>query len=247
MRRGNPTGENHLSHSRATKKSKLEAAAETSVPDRVHALPPSTQTPVTTDFGTGSLNAFDLSTLGLGPSGYSDESQSLSSRASRSSSVKRPSNGGLVGNRTNYGSSSSSSYDTASYTYSGGQITPDSITTSGAATPFPYPQDGRPNQFASDTSFNQASHGPAVDLSSRASTGSSFPGGSLPQILESSHNRVNDMDWYSLFQSNAHEYGNAQFHPSIEGAHHNIKSESEFPNGSFPLQPGYPPYSPTKV
>lgn len=244
MRRGNPTGENHLSHSRATKKSKLEAAAETSVPDRVHALPPSTQTPVTTDFGNGSLNSFDLSTLGLGPSGYSDESQSLSRRASRSGSEKRPSNGGLIGNRTNYGSSSSSSYDTPSFTYSGGQITPDSITTSGAATPFPYSQDGRPNQFASDAPFNQASHGPAVDLSSRASTGSSFTSGSLPQILESSHSRGNDMDWYSLLQSNAHEYGSAQFHPSVDGADHNIKSESEFPNGSFP---GYPPYLPTKV
>lgn len=249
VRRGNPTGENHLSHSRATKKSKLEAAAETSVPDRVHALPPSTQTSVTTDFATGSLNgAFDLSTLGLGPSGYSDESQSVSNRASRSSSVKRPSNSGLTANRANYGSSSSSGYDASGFAYSGGQITPDSITTSGAATPFPYPQEARPNQFASDTSFNQTTHGPAVDLSSRASTGPSYTSGSLPQILESSHGRVNDVDWSSLFQSNAHdEYGNPQFQPSIESAHHNIKSEPEFSNGSFPIPSGYPPYLPTKV
>lgn len=249
VRRGNPTGENHLSHSRATKKSKLEAAAEAPVSDRVHALPPSTQTSVTTDFAACSLNgSFDLSTLGLGPSGYSDESQSLSNRASRSSSVKRPSNSGLVGNRANYGSSSSSSYDPAGFAYSGGQITPDSITTSGAATPFPYSQEARPNQFPSDTSFSQTSHGPAVDLSSsRASTGSSYANGSLPQILESSQSRVNDVDWSSLFQPITHdEYGNPQFH-SIDSAQHSIKSEPEFANGSFPLPPGYTPYLPTKV
>lgn len=237
MRRGNPTGENHLSHSRATKKSKLEAAAETSIPDRVHALPPSTQNSMTTDFATVSLNgSFDLSTLGLGPSGYSDESQSVSNRASRSSSVKRPSNGGLAGTRANYGSSSSSSYDTTGFAYSGGQITPDSsITTSGAATPFPYPQETRPTQFSSDTSFNQTSHGPAVDLGNRASTGSNYTSASLPQILESTNSRVQDVDWSSLFPSNTHdEYGNPQFPPSIDSAHHSIKSEPEFPNGSFP-------------
>lgn len=212
-------------------------------------LPPSTQPTVTTDFATGSLNgAFDLSTLVLGPSGYSDESQSLSSRASPSSSVKRPSNSGLAGNRANYGSSSSSGYDTAGFAYSGGQITPDSITTSGAATPFPYSQEARSNQFASDTSFNQPSHGSAVDLSNRASTGSNYASGSLPQILESSHGRVNDVDWSSLFQSNTHDdYGNTQFHHSIESSHHSVKSEPEFPNGPFPLPPGYTPYLPTKV
>ena len=242
-----------MSHSRATKKSKLEAAVETAVSgavsDRVRARAPSTQTSVTTDFATGGLNgAFDLSTLALGPSGYSDESQSTSTRASRSSSVKRPSNSGLIGNRANYGSSSSSGYDTAGFAYSGGQITPDSITTSGAATPFPYPQEARPNQFASDTSFGHTSHGPAVDVSNRASTGSNYTSGSLPQLLESSHGRVNDVDWSSLFQSNPHdEYGNAQFQSSIDSAHHSIKSEADFPNGSFPLPPGYPPYLPTKV
>lgn len=195
---------------------------------------------MTTDFATCSLNgSFDLSTLGLGPSGFSDESQSLSNRASRSSSVKRPSNSGLVGNRANYGSSSSSSYDNTAFGYSGGQITPDSITTSGAATPFPYQQEARPNQFVSDTSFNQTSHGSAVDLSSRASTGSSYTSGSLPQIVGSSQGRANEVDWSSLFHSNTHdEYGHALIHQSIEGAHHNVKSDPEFPSGSFPLQSG---------
>ncbi|MCJ1464285.1 hypothetical protein MMC07_002898 [Pseudocyphellaria aurata] len=240
VRRGNPTGENHLSHSRATKKSKLEAAAEAPVTDRVHVPPPSTQPTVTTDFATGNLNgAFDLSTLVLGPSGYSDENQPLSNRESPSSSVKRPSNSSLTRNRSTYGSSSSSGYDTAGFAYSGGQITPDSITTSGAATPFPYPQEARPNQFSSDSSFN---------LNNRASTGSNYASGSLPQILESSPGRVSDVDWSSLFQSNTHDdYGNTQFHHSLESSHHSVKSEPEFSNGPFPLQPGYTPYLPTKV
>lgn len=250
MRRGNPTGENHLSHSRATKKSKLESAAEAPAPDRIHTLPG--QSAVTTDFATNTLNgSFDLSTLGLGPSGYTDENQALSNQASRSSSVKRPSNGGLVGGgRGTYGGSSSSSYDATNFPYSGGQITPDSITTSGAATPFAYPQEPRPNQFASDTSFTQVSHGLPMDLngSSRASTGSTYTNGSLPQIVESSHGRGNDVDWSSLFQPNTHDdYGNPQFHSTLDSSHQNIKSEAEFPAVPFTLPPGYPPYLPTKV
>ena len=255
MRRGNPTGENHLSHSRATKKSRLESAAEAPAPDRTHNLPSrqsSSQSAATTDFATNTLNgSFDLSTLGLGPSGYADEIQALSNRASRSSSVKRPSNGGLVGSRGTYGVSSSS-YDATTFAYSGGQITPDSITTSGAATPFAYPQEARPNQFASDTSFTQGATGLAIDLngSSSAPTGSSYVNGSLPQILETLHSRGNDsdVDWSSLFPSNTHDdYGNPQFHPAFDSAHQNIKSESEFPAVPYALQPESLPYLPAKV
>lgn len=256
VRRGNPTGENHLSHSRATKKSKLESAAEVPAPDQTLTLPStqsSSQAAVTADFATStSKGSFDLSTLGLGPSGYTDESQALSNRASRSSSVKRPSNNSLVGSRGTYGGSSSSSYDATNFPYSGGQITPDSITTSGAATPFAYPQEARPNQFASDTSFTQGSNGLPMDLngSGRAPTGSSYTNGSLPQILESSHGRGNDsdVDWSSLFPSNTQDdYGNPQLHPAHDSAHQNIKSESEFPAVPFTLPPEYPPYLPTKV
>ena len=250
VRRGNPTGENHLSHSRATKKSKLEAATEPSMGERTRGLCLD-QSVGTTDFPPAGINAsFDLSTLGLGSSGYPDENQSLSNRGSRSNSVKQPGSSGLMGSRGAYGGSSSSGYEPHSFSYSGGQITPDSITTSGAATPFQYSQETRAAHFTSDTPFSQSSRGPTLELNggSRAPAGSSYTSGSLPQILESSNGRGNDIDWSSLLQpSTPDDYGNPQFHSSIDSAQHPVKSELDFSHMPFPLPQGYPAYLPAKV
>ena len=252
VRRGNPTGESHLSHSRATKKSNLAKTLEASAsqPERTKSMPP-TQTTAVTDFATTNLpTSFDLGTLGITGTNYLEDNHSLLNRESRSNSVKRPCNGGLVGNPGLFSGSSSSSYDSANFSYSGGQVTPDSITTSGAATPYPYSNETRANRFTPDTSFAQSTQGQGAHLvgSTRAPAGSGYLSESLPQIVGSSNGRGTETDWPSLFAANGTEdYSNAQFNPDIDHCQQPIKSEQNFSNMSFTLPQEYPPYLPTKV
>lgn len=255
MRRGNPTGEHHLSHSRATKKSRLEAVAKARAFEDSNALS-SNHSEGTTENELSPSGAFDLSTLRIGASRYQDESQPISSRASRSNSLKGPS-----GCQANYRESSASGYDPIGYVYSGGRITPDSITTSGAVTPFHYSQENRPGQFTNtDMPFIESIHVPGLEVNSRPPTISGYASGSLPQILEPGNGRGTDIDWPPLFHSDGHEsYGNAQFGSNLSSAHQLIKSEADlgelhrplepkpdFRNLPLPLPNGYASYIPTK-
>ncbi|MCJ1342718.1 hypothetical protein MMC31_000906 [Peltigera leucophlebia] len=255
VRRGNPTGEHHLSHSRATKKSRLEAAAKARAFEDSKALC-SNQPEGATGNELSPSGSFDLSALRIGASRYSDESQPISSRASRSNSVKRPS-----GSQTNCRDSSASSYDPIGYVYSGGRITPDSVTTSGAVTPFQYLQENRPGQFTNtDMPFIESIQVPGLEVTSRPPTVSGYASGSLPQILESGNGRGTDIDWPPLFHSDTHEnYGNAQFGSNMSSAHQLIKSEADLGQSHRPLEPktdfrnlplplpnGYASYMPTK-
>lgn len=256
VRRGNPTGENHLSHSRATKKSNLEKAAEasamaTSLPDRTRTIP-STQSTAVTDFAMTNIHtALDFSGLGLGSPGFADDPQSRPNRESRSNSIKQPSIGGLAGNSGNFSASSSSSFDHTGLSYSGGQVTPDSITTSGAATPYQYPNETRPNHFASDATFSHAPQGSGAHLTgsnSRTPSGLHYTNGSLPEIVGSTYNRMSDIDWNSLMAANGGEdYSNPQFHSTFHSSQQPIKSEQDLSHVSFPSPQGYPPFSQPKV
>lgn len=252
VRRGNPTGEHHLSHSRATKKSRLEAAAKARALEDSNALS-SNQSEGAIENVLSSSGAFDLSALRIGASRYSDEIQPISSRASRSDSVK-----GAGASQANYRGSSASSYDPISYVHSGGRITPDSITTSGAVTPFHYLQENRPGQFtATDIPFIESMHVPGLEVISRPQNVSGYESGLLPQILESGNGRSTDIDWPPLFHTDTNEnYGNPQFDSSV---HQLIKSEadpgqsqgpvepkSDFRNLPLPLPNGYASYMPTK-
>lgn len=255
VRRGNPTGEHHLSHSRATKKSRLEAAAKARAFEDSNTLS-SNQSEGTTENELSPSGAFDLSALRIGASRYSHESQPISSRASRSNSVKGPSE-----SQSNYRGSSASSYDPIGYVYSGGRLTPDSVITSGAVTPFHYLQENRPGQFTTtEIPFIESIHVPGLEVSIRPPTDSSYASGSLPHILESGNGRSTDIDWPPLFQSDTHEnYGNAPFNANMSSAQQVIKSEADLGQSHRPLEPkpdfrslplpllnGYASYMPTK-
>lgn len=255
VRRGNPTGEHHLSHSRATKKSRLEAAAKARAFEDSNFLS-SNQSEGTTENEWSPCGAFDLSALRIGASRYSDESQPISSRASRSNSVKAPN-----GSQSNLRGSSASSYDPIGYVYSGGQMTPDSIITSGAVTPFHYLQENRPGQFTTtDIPFIESIQVPGLEVSSRPPTDSGHASGSLPQILDSGNGRSTDIDWPPLFHSDTPEnHGNAPFNTDMSCASQVTKSEvdlgqshrplepkPDFRNLPFPLLNGYASYMPTK-
>ena len=256
-RRGNPTGEHHLSHSRATNKSRVEAAAKARALEDSNALS-SNQFGGTTENELSPSCAFDLSALRVGASRrYSDESQPISSRASHSNTVKGPS-----GSQANYRGSSASSYDPIGYVYSGGRITPDSITTSDAVTPFHYLQENRPGQSTNtDIPFIESIHVPGLDVSSRLPATSGYASSSLPHTLESGSVRSTDIDWPPLFHSETDEnYGNSQFDSNLSTGHQLIKSEADLGQSHGPLEPkpdfrnlplpllpnGYASYMPTK-
>ena len=199
VRRGNPTGQHHLTHSRETKRSNLEAAGRAPrgraavLSLRTRSLP-SGQISQTGDIARNNVQEpFDFNALELGSPSFVEGQQPLPNRESCSNSVRRPSTssaGGPLGNL--YVAAAASSYDPTSLNYSG-QITPDSITTSGAATPYQYPHELRASQFSSDTSFAQ---GIPVSLAQSVPGGFGAP---LPHIVGSSHDRGNDLDWSIYF------------------------------------------------
>ncbi len=248
MRRGNPSGASHLTHSRANRKVKLEAAEETTNPGASNGMAPG-QSSQASGFSANNLqSSLSLSNLRLGHSTYPGEHHGLPSTMPPSGNTEQASNPPTAGNRGPSGGPTSSGFDPLGYPNPTGHITPESVTTSGAATPYPYPQESRSNQFSADGNFNHASNGPPLDLNgtSRAPSGSSYPSGSLPQIVESSQGHRNDLDW--LFPSGSQgELSSHQFQSGIEHSQQPIKSEPEFSNIPFSLAPDYAPFLQTKV
>lgn len=215
VRRGNPTGENHLTHSRATKRSNLEAAGRVPrgravvLPLRTQSLPSSQTNEMGGEMTLNNVQEpFDFNALELGSPSFPEGQQPLSNRDSSSNNVRRPSTGGVGGQVSNLYVSAPSSYDPTGVNYSG-QITPDSITTSGAATPYQYPHELRANQFSSDTPFT-----PGIPVPVAQSMPSSF-GAPLPHIVGSSHDRGNDhdLDWAMFFPARGLDnYAQPPFH-----------------------------------
>ena len=84
-----------------------------------------------------------------------------------------------------------------------------------------------------------------LDLNSisRSLTGPSYSAGTLPHIVEHSHDRSNDMNWPLDHAGEPEDYngGNYNGHGNIQ---QNVKSEVNYSNGSFSLSHSYPPFHP---
>jgi hypothetical protein len=243
VRRGNPTGENHLAHSRLNKKLNMEAAGKllrraAIIPIRTRSLP-SSQPVGLVDFGLNNLQA----SFEFGSPGYSDEIQPGSNRESRSSSVKRPNTSGVGGNVGNLSVSSSSSYDTTGFGISG-QITPDSVTTSGAATPFPCSHEFRPNQLPPGASFTYGAQPMEENKAGLMPIGSIH---SLQQMMEASHGRGDEMDWSFLPVHGPDDLTPPHFHGLNDSALPATKSEQDFSQLHLSLSQEYPLYLPATV
>ena len=237
VRRGNPSGENHLSHSRANKKSRQEDAArmESRTPTLTQAQPMEVYTPTSLD------GSFDINTLNLGQSPYVESANQVSrtdsikkSKRSTGSHSNRASLVGLVG---------TSGYDPAGYGYVSGHVTPESATTSGAATPFTYMPESRSSQISPSGAYNTAnSSDMGFSGMSRAPTSSNYNNGSLPHIA--GQRGGHDMDWshFSAYNSND-DYGNTQYPSGTNTPLHRIKSEADVSN----IQMGDYPYLQSKA
>ena len=224
VRRGNPTGESHLTHSRATKKSRAQEEAArvertpSTVADQAQQVMPFTPTSLD--------GSFDINALTLGQSSYGGDSN----QASRSNSIKKSKKSGSTSNRASFGMTSTSGYDSSSYPYSG-HVTPDSITTSGAATPYTFQHESRANQLSPDGTFNHSAN--SLDLNfngvSRPPTSSTYNHGTLPHIVGQTPSRGPDVDWSSIPPYASHdEYGNAQYHSGTNTPLHQIKTDTDF-------------------
>ncbi|KAI4244163.1 MAG: hypothetical protein L6R40_003147 [Gallowayella cf. fulva] len=239
VRRGNPTGASHLTHSRANKKGKPNPVEQLSIPlanaaTSVTSAPSSqpsqkgTQSSTSTPTIQSPYELQGLGSLGLGTAAYQEELQNFSARASRANSIKRSSNGMTINSRTGSGPNSVGGPDSA-FSYSTGQVTPDSLTTSGAATPYSVHQDGR-LPFSPNGNYHSTSDsGLELNNISRPHSGPAHMAGNHPHIMGSANGSRQDLDLTNLFPSNGHDDFQQQYpaHPE-ETHHHTIKSESDF-------------------
>lgn len=239
MRRGNPTGANHLTHSRATRKFRSDSGGS------LQQLNTSALPNQITDPAEFSLAAFhnvpELNSLDVGQSNFSDGQQPNSNQLSRTNSIKGMSKSTPASSRSNFTAPNSAGFDSSGFPYSGGQATPDSLTTSGAATPFNYQNDPRSNQLSPNTNIHQSMSGLDLNSVTRSLSGPSYSTGTLPHIVEHSNDRPNGMEWPLHHAEEHDDYSSGGHYHAINTQPH-IKSEMNYSNGSFSLDQHYPPF-----
>ena len=187
-------------------------------------------------FSPASLDgSFDMNTLSLGQTQYVDNthqvSRSNSLKKSKRSTGSRSNRVSL--NRANLGLVNTSGYDPSSYAYASGHVTPDSATTSGAATPYTFMHESRSSQISPSGAYN-AINGRDMGFGgmSRTPTSLNYSNGSLPHIAGQRGGQ--DMDWHG-FNFNSHDdFGNPHFHSGTNTPIHPIKSEGDLVN--LPIQ-----------
>ena len=219
QRRGNPSGESHLSHSRANRKSRAQEEAarlESSTPTMTErSQQMNSYTPTSLD------GSFDITSLTLGQRQYGDSSNQVS----RSNSYKKSKGStGSTSNRASLGMASNAVYPTT-YEYSStGHITPESITSSGAATPYQYHHEARgqlsPTGPVTESNFSSNSRQHAFGNLSQA----------LPRIFGQTHGNGQDMDWNSLAYGTSDDYGQSQYYSGTNTPLQRTKSDSDFTN-----------------
>ena len=189
-----------------------------------HAQPVEVYTPKSLD-GT-----FDIKDLNLGQSSYVESPRQVS----RSNSIKKSKRStGSQSNRTSLGLVNPSGYEAPSYGYPGmsGHVTPESATTSGAATPYnTYLPDARSNQMSPTGTYNTANgNDMGFNGVSRAPTSSNYPNGSLPHIA--GQRGGSEMEWpFHTYPGTNDDYGNTQFNSGTNTPLHLIKSEADLAN-----------------
>ena len=171
--------------------------------------------------------SFDINALNLGQPQYVESANQLS----RSNSIKKSKRStGSHSNRASLGLVNTSGYDPASYGYVSGHVTPDSATTSGAATPYTYQYESRSNQISPSGAYNTV-NGRDMGFGgvSRAPTSSNYSNGSLPHIA--GQRGGHDIDWHTFSNFNSNDdYGNTQYPSGTNTPLHPIKSEGDLAN-----------------
>ena len=176
----------------------------------------------------------DLRNLDLTRANFSDGQQQPMNHVSRSSSVRKQKTSRSSSNRGSMGAIPTSAYEATNYSYSTGHITPDSITTSGAATPYTYPHEARSNQISPENQIANG-HGLPSGPSGRPSAVSHYSTGSLPHIIGQPSGRGHDIEWLSYHGFPSHdEYGHPQYTSGTVTPQHQKEEMVDFmPMNSF--------------
>ena len=221
MRRGNPTGENHLAYSRANKKAKqneeenIAAGIHSMTTEQVSSLP---------TYTTSLDSPIGLAAMEIGQPNY-EKQEPLANQVTRSNSIRKV-NG--LGTPSNRGSTSSlNTFDPNNSAFSTGHVTPDSITTSGAATPYTYPHEAKSSlNSPADASF---SHTLGLGLGNSRMPNRPYTNGTLPHIVGQSSGPGNEIDWshFQAYSSND-DFGNGPYHSGTSTPHHNYKHDADF-------------------
>lgn len=228
-RRGNPTGENHLSHSRANKKAEQQKEASS----KEHEATPTDSSQPPSAYSTNGASTFDaaldLRALELGHASFGDSQRPSVTSMSRSNSVQKHKSSRNSSHRGSLGNAPTSSYDPA-MPYTNGHVTPDSITTSGAATPYTYPQESRSNQISPDGPISRAANGISLGLpaASRPTAPNHYSTGSLPHIVGQTNGRGTDLDWQSYSGLTQDDFSNSQYNVGPMTGHSQVKQEIDF-------------------
>ena len=225
FRRGNPEPEkNHLAHSRAHKARQNGTQEEVKQDEDEEAASLQNDTPTASLHGEQSTQRplADSSYVGANGGGVEFDFNDLSiqtpnhdqtlSPVDRSSQVSQLNNvknsassNGTQSNRTSFGPIYGSSYDLTSYATSTGYVTPDSVTTSGVATPYTFPHETRSTPLSPD----DASNAQLLAAISRAPTAPSYSYASLPHIVDDAHGRGNESHWSSYPFNHTQSYSHS--------------------------------------
>lgn len=220
QRRGNPTGQSHLSHSRANKK--IKTSEEESIAAGINSMTPEQIAQMTASYPPSTLDSsIGMHALDFDQPNYAERPPSIARHMSRSNSMKRK----KLSIRTPHSARGSLGSAYESSAYSTGHVTPDSITTSGAATPYTtYQHEPRSNQLSPEAHFN---HSFGLNGVSRGPTSSHYQVNSLPHIVGHLNGRGQETDWnnYPLYTSHD-DFNNVQ-HPSGTSTPQQIKNEPD--------------------
>lgn len=236
LRRGNPTGASHLSHSLAhVKKSQAgankEATSQVGGSDLI-GLPQASET-----FATPTMsNAYgdQHARLPVQPN-YSGSDQSLSNPVSRANSIKRPSSGGGRDRRSLTGPGAAG-FNRHSFTYKQGDLSPGPHSTSTESTPLAFSTDQKPSQHPghgahqSQFGFGSQANGTVRD----ATASQSYARGPSSQLQGSSQSHGSEFEWPAMFQPGAQDaYINQMFSSNMADQQHSVKPEPGLMSNPF--------------
>ena len=230
LRRGNPTGATHLSHSHAHMK-KSPHGKKGSISD-ANEQSQLLQQPMTSSNLDASFG--DESVMGLGISGFAEGQHSIPTPGSLSDSMERPGTDRNVQDPRSLTGPGQSTFNRASFTYPQPHVLSDSLRMSTSSTPLDVAHERQLKQFPRTIKPDQINSKPNSQLNGASSASFAYGLGSLPQMNGSAHIQGSSFAWPGAFQLSARDgYTNPLLPSAITSSPPQVKTESENSKVSF--------------
>ena len=224
VRRGNPTGATHLSHSHAHvkksqhgKKGSISDGTDPSLILQSHMAASNLDT---------SFDDDDI--MGLDIAGYTDEHSSMSTPGSRSNSMIRPGINGNARDRRSLTGPSTSSFNATNFPYPQLHVPSNSLSHSTLSTPLDTPKIRQSDGFTRPVKLEQTGSGADLDTNGTALPPHIYDQDSLSQLGGTSRAEDSSFEWASAFQLGARDrYMNPTISSTIADVQPHIKIEPE--------------------